>query len=159
MARYEIDEVLSLRIQALTDGEKTEMAAVDHRTRQILERTQALAHDQMMSLHGAMLRASETVAHADTKTNKTIRVEGVEIRRGSRVRLQPSGRADAFDLFLNGMTATVQSIEEDFERNTYVTVTVDDDPGQDLGRQCKPGHRFFFRPHEITPFRNSESKR
>ena len=80
-----------------------------------------------------------------------IRVGGVEIGRGSRVRLRPRGCADAFDLVLNGMAATVQSIEEDMENNVYVTVTVDDDPGKDLGAQGKPGHRFFFRTDEINP--------
>jgi hypothetical protein len=30
-------------------------------------------------------------------------------------------------------------------------VTVDDDPGQDLGRAGQPGHRFFFRTEEVEP--------
>ncbi|HEX2163952.1 MAG TPA: hypothetical protein VHM02_08385, partial [Thermoanaerobaculia bacterium] len=70
---------------------------------------------------------------------------------GDRVRLRPSGRADVFDLALAGRTAEVVSIERDFEDRVYVTVTVDDDPGSDLGAQGMPGHRFFFRPDEVEP--------
>ncbi|MBW3596703.1 MAG: hypothetical protein KY475_05445 [Planctomycetes bacterium] len=48
----EIDEILTLRILTLTDDEKREVAAIDHRAGQLLERTEALARDQLMSLHG-----------------------------------------------------------------------------------------------------------
>jgi hypothetical protein len=30
-------------------------------------------------------------------------------------------------------------------------VTVDSDPGNDLGRLGKPGHRFFFQPADVEP--------
>ncbi|MBA3767205.1 MAG: hypothetical protein H0W99_09500 [Acidobacteria bacterium] len=50
----EIDEILTLRIMTLTDEEKREMRGVDERARQILERTETLAPEQMMKLHGAM---------------------------------------------------------------------------------------------------------
>jgi len=32
-----------------------------------------------------------------------------------------------------------------------VAVTVDDDPGRDLGERRQPGHRFFFAPDEVEP--------
>ena len=50
-----------------------------------------------------------------------------------------------------GKTAVVDSIEEDFEGRIYLAVTVDDDPGNDLGRERKPGHRFFFGVEEVEP--------
>jgi hydrogenase maturation protease len=50
----EIDEILSLRILALTDDEKREMRQSDDRTRQILERTEQMPHEQFMKLHGVM---------------------------------------------------------------------------------------------------------
>ncbi len=50
----EIDEILTLRILTLTDDEKRLMAAVDDRARALLERTEALAHDQLMGLHGTI---------------------------------------------------------------------------------------------------------
>jgi hypothetical protein len=50
----EIDEILTLRIMTLTDDEKRIAAGVDDRVRQLLARTDALARDQLMSLHGTL---------------------------------------------------------------------------------------------------------
>jgi hypothetical protein len=50
----EIDQLLVLNILALTEEEKAEMRAADPRTREILERTEALTPDQLMRLHGAI---------------------------------------------------------------------------------------------------------
>jgi len=52
---------------------------------------------------------------------------------------------------LKGMTAVIAAIEQDFEDRVHLAVTVDDDPGRDLGASGKPGHRFFFRPEEVEP--------
>jgi hypothetical protein len=80
-----------------------------------------------------------------------IRVAGVDLQPGDRVRLWPLGRADILDLALEGKTATIEAIEQDFEDRTYLAVTVDDDPGKDLGQQRQPGHRFFFGIDEVEP--------
>jgi hypothetical protein len=50
----EIDEILTLRIMTLTDQEKQAVAAVDERARAVLDRTEALARDQLLGLHGVM---------------------------------------------------------------------------------------------------------
>ena len=50
----EIDEILSLRILALTDDEKREMRQVDDRTRGILERTEQMHEEQFAKLHGIL---------------------------------------------------------------------------------------------------------
>jgi hydrogenase maturation protease len=52
----EIDEILSLRILTLTDDEKREMAESDARARLILQRTEALAAEDMLKLHGTLRR-------------------------------------------------------------------------------------------------------
>ncbi len=126
----EIDEILSLRIRTLTDGEKDEIRLGDPRARRLLERTEALSGEDLLALHGAKRPA---------------------FRSGDRVRLRPRGRADILDLALDGKEATVVSVEEDLEGRRYVAVTVADDPGSDLGRAGFPGHRFFFRPEEVEP--------
>jgi hydrogenase maturation protease len=50
----EIDEILTLRILTLTDEEKRAMSEVDDRARALLERTESLAREQLMGLHGTI---------------------------------------------------------------------------------------------------------
>jgi hypothetical protein len=72
------------------------------------------------------------------------------------VRLRPRGGADAFDLLLQGRVATIEAIEQDYEDRIYLAVTIDDDPGRELGLQRQPGHRFFFSPLEVEPLDQAE---
>jgi hypothetical protein len=88
---------------------------------------------------------------ADRRRVECVHIGAAEIRQGDRVRLRPRGRADILDLALAGKTATVEAIEQDFEGRLYLAVTVDDDPGKDLGMLRQPGHRFFFQPEEVEP--------
>lgn len=132
----EIDELLSLRILTLGDAEKEAMREADARARRLLDRTEGLSPDALLALHGTWRRDAAPAARLEP---------------GRRVRLQPTGRADIFDLELRGKEATIVSIEVDLEGLTYLTVTVDDDPGRDLGVLGQPGHRFFFRPGEVEP--------
>jgi hypothetical protein len=46
--------MLVLNILTLTDEEKREMRESDPRTREILERTEALTEEQLMRLHGTI---------------------------------------------------------------------------------------------------------
>lgn len=52
----EIDEILTLRILTLTDAEKDEIRRTDDRARALLERTEALTEEELMSLHGQVRR-------------------------------------------------------------------------------------------------------
>jgi hydrogenase maturation protease len=88
---------------------------------------------------------------AEPPVPTTVRVRGTEVGRGSRVRLRPARRADAFDMFLDGKLATVESVEQDFEGRVHLAVTVDDDPGHELGADRQIGHRFFFTADEVEP--------
>ncbi len=88
---------------------------------------------------------------AENTRLELINVGGVVYRCGDRVRLRPQGGADAFDLLLAGHIATIESIEQDYENRIYLAVTVDADPGRDLGMQRRPGHRFFYSPEEVEP--------
>ncbi|MBV8719284.1 MAG: hypothetical protein JO020_00325 [Chloroflexi bacterium] len=126
----EIDELLALRIQTLSPAEQQEI--VDHgdiAVRDLLQHVVSMPPQQLARLHGA---------------RRTLAI-------GQRVRLCPVQRADIMDLALAGRIATVVAIEQDLEQRTYVAVTVDDDPGNDLGALGQPGHRFFFKPDEVVP--------
>jgi hypothetical protein len=149
----EIDEILTLRILTLTDAEKQAMRAADPRARALLERTEALSTDDLMLLHGT-LRSREPLtspADFDLYAERPARWThaGTDFVPGMQVRLAPSRRADVFDIALAGRSATIRSIEQDFEGRVLFGVTIDDDPGSDLGAAAFPAHRFFFGPDEV----------
>jgi hypothetical protein len=180
----EIDEILTLRIMTLTDDEKRQAAATDDRVAKLLARTQNIAREELMNLHGAMRDpspaprlageparrvSSEYPRRAGSpakqemswdplaekrELEKTLSA-GIELRPGDRVRLHPRKSADIFDIALAGKTATIASIEQDFENRIHLAVTIDDDPGSDLGADGKPGHRFFFGPDEVEVLERS----
>jgi hypothetical protein len=128
----EIDEILALRVRSLADSEKHEVRASDPRARAVLERSEALGPAELGALHGGE-RAPLALLP----------------KPGDHVRLRPHPGRDVFDLALAGELATVVSLEEDFDGRRYCTVTIDADPGRDLGLSGQPGHRFFFEPEEL----------
>jgi len=82
---------------------------------------------------------------------ESVVVEGVELRKGSRVLLWPHSGGDIMDLALAGKVALIEGIEQDYEERIYIAVTLEDDPGRDLGDARILGHRFFFSPEEVVP--------
>ncbi|HVT26390.1 MAG TPA: hypothetical protein VHE81_00085 [Lacipirellulaceae bacterium] len=50
----EIDEILTLRVLTLTDDEKRQMAMIEHHTRSLLQRTEALDAAAFNQLHGTL---------------------------------------------------------------------------------------------------------
>ncbi|HVW08474.1 MAG TPA: hypothetical protein VHC90_07830 [Bryobacteraceae bacterium] len=135
----EIDEMLTLRVMTLSDQEKEEVRAAGESGREVLERTETLPQEAFAKMHGAirgLRRAQEDAALP-------------EFQRGDRVLLHPARRADIFDIALDGRIGIVESVERDFENNTHLAVTLEDDPGRDLGAAAQIGHRFFFRPEEV----------
>jgi hypothetical protein len=84
-------------------------------------------------------------------TLRSVNVGGIEVEKGSRVLLWPGSGGDIMDIALEGKVAFVESIEQDYEDRIYIAVTLEDDPGRDLGGDRILGHRFFFSPEEIEP--------
>lgn len=78
-------------------------------------------------------------------------VGGVEVVKGSRVMLWPRPGGDVMDVALAGKVAFVEAIEQDYEERIQLSVTLEDDPGRDLGNDHILGHRFFFSPEEVVP--------
>jgi len=82
---------------------------------------------------------------------ESVRVFGVDVRIGDRVRLWPQKTADIMDMALTGKVALIEAIEKDFDDNLHLAVVIEDDPGREFGMMRQPGHRFFFSPEEIEP--------
>lgn len=155
----EIDELLTLRIMTMTDEEKREMRQADARTRQVLERTEALPDEHLQKLHGAIrnLRPLDGDGFFDERTSlEQVTVGGATYRTGDRVWIHPKRRADIMDLALEGKRAVIEAIEQDYENQVYLALVLDEDPGQDLGRMRQPGHRFFFAPDEVERLQGDE---
>jgi len=91
------------------------------------------------------------------KPVEDLRIDNVEVRLGSRVRLRPRAGGDVMDIALAGKTAVIESIEQDYDGNFHICVVVDDDPGRDIGLMRQPGHRFFFTPEEVEPLPGDEN--
>jgi hydrogenase maturation protease len=87
----------------------------------------------------------------DKRPVEDLRIDGIEVKQGSRVRLRPKAGGDIVDIALTGKTAVVEAIEQDYEGKVHVCVVVDDDPGRDIGLMRQPGHRFFFDAEEVEP--------
>ncbi len=161
----EIDEILTLRILTLTDEEKEQMRRSDERARRILERLETSPPEDLLELHGTMRTLQQRQADAwsawDTVEGSPLgsaAVSGVELKKGDRVRLRPKKRADIFDTLLEGRTAIVEAVEQDFEGNIHFAVVLEDDPGRDLGEMRQAGHRFFFSTEEVEPLESPASK-
>ena len=88
---------------------------------------------------------------ADKTPLDSIRVDGVEVRAGDRVRLWPRPGGDIMDMALAGKTAVIEALEQDYEGKFQLAVVLEDDPGKDLGLLRQPGHRFFFKAEEVEP--------
>ncbi len=84
-------------------------------------------------------------------TLQCVTVEGVELVKGSRVMLWPRSGGEVIDIALSGKVAFVEAIEQDYEERVHLSVTLEDDPGRDLGDAHILGHRFFFSPDEVVP--------
>jgi hypothetical protein len=77
-------------------------------------------------------------------------VGAVPVSRGSRVRLRPGlRRTDAQDMFLAGRVAQVEAVFLDVDDNSYLAVTLTDDPAADL--QKWHGRYLYFHPDEVEP--------
>lgn len=150
----EIEEALLLHVQALSDGERAEIADADPAVREMLERAAAVTPRELASLHGRVtLRDPETTSPPQpppwledpSAGEQSAEVEGTVYRRGGRVRIQPGADADLQARMLSGRTATIERIFVDDADRVHLGVTIDGDPGQDLLRETNR-LLFFFVP-------------
>jgi hypothetical protein len=167
----EIDEILTLRVMTMTDEEKAQARATDPLAAQIIDRCDSMSPEAMLGLHGVLRNPHggstedpmglipeipDGVDWWDPLADNAVRpdidavlVNGVRIMRGSRVRLHPSRRSDAQDIFYAGKTARVTSVHEDVDGEQHVGVVVDDDPAADLHDWY--GRYLYFAPDEVEP--------
>ncbi|QRY43684.1 hypothetical protein JVX93_24575 [Mycolicibacterium boenickei] len=163
----EIDEILTLRVMTMTDEEKASARATDPRATAIIDRCDSMSPEAMLDLHGVLRdpHAADPglipqipdgidwwdplADNAVDPAVDAVLINGVRVRRGSRVRLHPSRRADAQDIFFAGRTAQVASVHEDVEGERHIGVVLDDDPAADL--HAWYGRYLYFAADEVEP--------
>lgn len=79
----------------------------------------------------------------------TVTVDGVEVGKGSLVRLRPHRRADAQDLFYADQPARVTGVLFDVDGQCHVAVVLLDDPAAELHEWY--GRYLYFAPDELEP--------
>ncbi len=165
----EIDEILTLRIMTMTDEEKAAARATDPLAAQIIDRCDSMSPEALLNLHGVLRdphavrddaglipEIPEGVDWWDPLADDAVQpdidavlVNGVRVSRGSRVRLHPSRRADAQDLFFADRIARVTSVHETVDGDQHVGVVLEDDPAADLHEWY--GRYLYFAPDEVEP--------
>jgi hypothetical protein len=171
----EIDEILTLRVMTMTDEEKAQVRATDPLAAQIIDRCDSMSPESMLNLHGVLRNPHaaddgpglipeipDGVDWWDPLADNAVRpeidavlVNGVRITRGSRVRLRPSRRADAQDLFFADRIARVTSVHEDVDGDQHIGVVLEDDPAADLHDWY--GRYLYFAPDEVEPLTERSS--
>jgi hypothetical protein len=165
----EIDEILTLRVMTMTDEEKAEARATDPRASAIVDRCDDLSAADFQQLHG-ILRNPRAVPTTDASgpdpaggvpwwdpaadaavrpETDTVVIDGVAVGNGSLVRVHPSRRADAQDIFFAGQVARVTAVVSDVDGSTHVALVLVDDPAADLHDWY--GRYFYFAPDELEP--------
>jgi hypothetical protein len=76
-------------------------------------------------------------------------INGVPVSKGSMVRIHPSRRADAQDLFFADQDARVAAVLSDVDGAVHVAVVLLDDPAADLHDWY--GRYLYFAPEELEP--------
>jgi hypothetical protein len=167
----EIDEILTLRVMTMTDAEKAEARATDPRAGEIIDRCDQMTPEMLQQLHGILREprapvveppvwsdppGAEPVPWWDPGADESVRPEvdavqinGVSVSKGSVVRIHPSRRADAQDLFFAEQDARVMAVVSDVDGGVHVAVVLLDDPAADLHDWY--GRYLYFAPEELEP--------
>jgi hypothetical protein len=172
----EIDEILTLRVLTMTEEEKAQARATDPRAREVIDRCENMTPEELQRLHGAL---RDPFAPATPTTPPTwfdtgdrpwwdpavdqqvqpevdaVVVDGVRVAKDSLVRLHPSRRADAQDLFFADQVARVTAVLSDVDGGVHVAVVLVDDPAAELHDWY--GRYLYFAPDELEPLPDPDS--
>ena len=156
----------------LTDEEKAAARGTDPRAAAIIDRCDAMPPDVLDRLHGASPAATCTRAGAAATCRGGTRAPthpsspgaptpswwpASRSRKGTRVVLRPTRRADAQDMFLAGQVAVVTAVLSDVDGETHVAVVLEDDPAADLHDWY--GRYWYFAPDELEPLPDGHGDR
>jgi hypothetical protein len=82
-------------------------------------------------------------------------IGGVWVTKDSLVRIRPSRRADAQDIFFAGETGRVTAVLCDVDGQVHIAVVLVDDPAADMHEWY--GRYMYFAPDELEPLGSQSS--
>src|SRR4029450_12610367 len=124
-----------IRARSAQAEERTQPRAPDAGAAAVIDRCERMSPAELQRLHGVLRdpHGSEALTGDDwwpaeaaapvSPEPDAVLVAGTRVARGSRVRLCPSRRADAQDMFLAGREARGRAGHGDLDREKYVGVT------------------------------------
>ncbi len=171
----EIDEILTLRVMTMTDDEKRDARATDPAAAAIIDRCESMTQEDLARLHGTLrdprfgtpddpdpIGVPTFVTPTDERPwwdpavdgsvapdRDWVPIGGVQVCRGTLVRIRPNRRADAQDLFHAGRPARVTGVHFDVDGRCHVAVVPLDDPAAELHEWY--GRYLYFGPDELEP--------
>ena len=135
----EIEEALLLHVHALSDararGDRGRRPGGARRWSSA--RAAATPDGDRSRLHGVMRPAEQPPEHAPGEREAVVGGVDRPARRRSSC-LRPGAGADAYDLLLDGRTATLERIYVDYDDAVHLGVTVDSDPMQRAAARERP---------------------
>ncbi len=152
----EIEEMLLLHVQALSEREREEIGRQDPAVRAMLDRAARATAEQMLALHGRVELRDPQTSEPPREPSwleepragmEQAEVGGRRLRRGGKLLLRPDADADLHARMLAGRVATLERIFTDYDGRVHLGVTIDDDPGQELMRET--GRYLYFFAEEV----------
>jgi hypothetical protein len=158
----------------LTEDEKRQARATDPLAARIIDRCDGMSPSTLAQMHGILRdphlpdmglvpELTDDVPWWDPEADNAVRpdvdgvlVDGVRVANGSVVRLHPSRRADAQDLFFAGQLARVVTVHADVDGDTHIGVVLQDDPASDMHEWY--GRYLYFAPDEVEPISTDTGK-
>ena len=145
------------------------MRAADPRTREILERTESLSRGgaDEAARRDPRVRLTRGLRGRDELLGAA-RAPGAGRGDGRRRRAPPPQPRAPAAAVAGATSSTSRSTArprssrrscESMEGVVQLAVTVEDDPGRDLGEDRQIGHRFFFSPDEVEPLGRARARR
>jgi len=152
----EIEEALLLHVHALSDDERSSIAAGDPAVQAMVDRALAVAPEELVDLHGVMHPVAKSESppapagppgrHPERGESEA-ELNGRTVRPGAKLVLRLGHKTDVYDKMLDGRVATLRRIYLDYDDKLYLGVTVDSDPMQQVLGQS--GRYLFFFPDEV----------
>ena len=150
----EIDEILTLRVQTMTDAEKDEMrqrgrTRAENSSSALRVYQEAFAQDarrdaRRPNVERRFLQSSDAGGKLHGR-------QGVELKAATAFAFDRKNELTSWTWRSMERSRSIEAVEQDVENDVHFALVLEDDPGRELGMMRQPGHRFFYGADEVEP--------